>query len=382
MFKKLKVYITTPLHFAVGLCFLILSVLFALWITRIPEIKTFHNLSEGDLGTALFFTPLGALVSMILSTQVISKMGEGRSSVIALTTYSLFMCLPFIAQSYIQLCGALFFTGIAMGWVDISINAVANTVEKLKKVKIMTTSHGFWSLGGIIGGVIGGLTASWQIESLLQMFIGAIFCLIILYAFISPQLRPIHDEENKSGGKRFALPTNRELWILAIIAFCILLAEGAVVDWSTVFLKETLGSTAATAGFGYALFSATMTLGRFNGDFLIERFGAKKVMNAGLLLAAGGFIFLLFNSVVLALLGFAIIGFGYSSVIPILFAESAKKNEKSPALGLASVATFGYTGFLIGPVIIGWVAEWQNLTFSFGFLLLITLTALLAFRKS
>ncbi len=155
-----------------------------------------------------------------------------------------------------------------------------------------------------------------------------------------------------------------------------------MVDWSTVFLKETLGAKVATAGFGYAIFSAAMTLGRFNGDYLTNRLGAKKLMNYGLVIAIIGFSFLLLENIPLSLLGFAIIGFGYSTVVPILFAESARKSKKSPALGLASVATLGYTGFLLGPVIMGWIAEWQSLTFSFGMLLLITVIALITHLKS
>lgn len=382
MIKKLKEYITTPLHLAVGLCFLIISILFALWITRIPEVKSFHQLSEGDLGTALFFIPLGALISMSLSTKVIAKLGEGKSTIFALSSFSLVISLPLYAQTYWHLCGALFIAGVTMGWVDISMNAVANTIEKVKKVKIMSTSHGFWSLGGIVGGVIGGLTASFMIASTLQMAVASFIAITIIMLFISPQLKDIHDEQNKGARKQFALPNSSELWVLAILVFCILLAEGAIVDWSTVFLKETLGSTAAIAGIGYALFSATMTIGRFNGDYLTERLGAKKLMTIGLSVATIGFTLLLLHNITLALIGFAIVGFGYSSVIPILFAEAAKQHKESPALGLASVATIGYTGFLIGPVIIGWVSEWQNLTFSFGLLLIITTTALIVYRSS
>ena len=381
MFKQLKAYVSTPLYLALGSCFLILSILFALWITRIPEIKEYLHLSEGDLGTALFFTPLGALISMLLSTKIISKLGEGRSSVIALMFYSLAMCLPFLAHSFSLLCGTLFITGLTMGWVDISINAVANTIEKQQKVKIMNTSHGFWSLGGIVGGLIGGLTASMFIDGFCQMVAAAMVSIFILLIGVRPFLNAIQDEENSTKGKRLVLPSG-ELWILAIIAFCILLSEGAVVDWSTVFLKETLGAKVATAGFGYAIFSAAMTLGRFNGDYLTNRLGAKKLMNYGLVIAIIGFSFLLLENIPLSLLGFAIIGFGYSTVVPILFAESARKSKKSPALGLASVATLGYTGFLLGPVIMGWIAEWQSLTFSFGMLLLITVIALITHLKS
>ncbi len=151
MFKKLKSYISEPSHLAIGTCFMMLSVLFAFWITRIPEVKGLLGLSEGDLGTALFFTPLGAICSMLLSSHVIRLVGEGRSAVLSLLFYAALIITPVTAFSFNTLCLALFGVGFTMGWVDISVNSVANAIEKRHNVKIMSTSHGFFSLGGDSG---------------------------------------------------------------------------------------------------------------------------------------------------------------------------------------------------------------------------------------
>ncbi len=380
MLKKLKVYVSHPQYLAVGLCFLLLSTLFALWITRIPEVKQQLSISEGELGTALFFTPLGALISMLLSASLIKWKGEGRSTYLALIGYGLSIITPILAFDYFTLCVALFVVGFTMGWVDISMNAVANTLEKEHGVKIMNTSHGFFSLGGIVGGVVGGLLAGWQWPAIYQM-IGALAVLIILVSFfIIPQIKSVRDISDNKDHLIFNWP-GKSLLGLAIVAFCIMLGEGAIADWSTVFLSETINAGPALAGFGFAAFSATMTIGRFNGDYFIELWGNDKVLKTGLLLAFVGLLLLFNQTIIVALIGFALIGLGYSTVVPILFSSASRKEGVSPAKGLASVATLGYFGFLIGPVIIGWSAEVVGLTVSFGILLLLTTLAFVLVLK-
>ncbi|MEQ9116996.1 MFS transporter [Fulvivirga sp.] len=382
MIKKLKLYISNPKHMAVGLCFLLLSTLFALWITRIPEVKNTLGLSEGDLGSALFFTPLGAIISMLLSSNLIKWKGEGRSTILALIFFGVTMVTPLFAYDFITLCVALFLVGFSMGWVDISMNAVANTIEKEDGVKIMSTSHGFFSLGGIIGGTIGGILAGLKSDGMIQMIAAFVVLVIIVLMVISPKIRHINDDSNKEGHVIFSFP-GKSLIGLAVIAFCIMLGEGAITDWSTVYLSNNLSSGPALAGFGFAAFSATMTIGRFNGDYMIEKFTSGTVVKAGLVIAFAGLLLLFAKSIALALLGFAMIGFGYSTVIPILFTQASKREDVSPARGLASVATLGYFGFLLGPVIIGWTAEIIGLTLSFGILAALTLVAfMVVIRKT
>lgn len=380
MFRKLKSYVSEPMHMAIGLCFMLLSVLFAFWITRIPEVKGQLGLSDGDLGTALFFTPAGAICSMLLSSQVIRMLGEGRSAVLSLLFYAALIITPMAAFNFTTLCVALFGLGFTMGWVDISINSTANAIEKESKVKIMSTSHGFFSLGGIIGGVIGGILAGLQLDPVRQMLFTFVAVAAVVMFLIYPRLEMVRDKQSSGEKALFALP-GKSLIGLAVIAFCIMLGEGAIADWSTVYMTSTLSSGPALAGFGFAVFSAMMTLGRFNGDYLIEKFGSGRVVTFGLLLALAGLGLLFLHSLTLALLGFGLIGLGYSSVVPILFSQASRKNDVSPAKGLASVATFGYFGFLIGPVVIGWMAEYMGLTYSFGFLLLLTAGALLVVRS-
>ena len=380
MIAKLRSYISDQVNIAVGICFMLLSVLFAFWITRIPEVKSMLGLSEGDLGTALFFTPLGAIFSMLLSANLIRWIGEGKSTVYSLMFYAFFMTGPVLAFDFLTLCIALFGVGFTMGWVDISINSVANTVEKQRNVKIMTTSHGFFSLGGIVGGVTGGILAGLRLDPVYQMAGAFIITGLIVLLVVSPRLKGIRDISNKADKVLFSFP-GKSLIGLAIIAFCIMLGEGAIADWSTVYMTSSLSTGPALAGFGFAAFSAMMTLGRFNGDILVEKYGQNKVVTIGLVIAIGGLLLLFFNSVVFALIGFGLIGLGYSSIIPILFSKASQKEGVAPTKGLASVATFGYFGFLTGPVIIGWLAELTGITLSFGLLLLLTVCASIIVKR-
>ncbi len=374
MVNNLSRYILNEKYRAIGTCFFMFSILFALWITRIPEIKTRLMLTEGQLGTALFFFPLGAITSMLVSNNLIRKLGEGRSTVLALLSFGFAMILPISAQSYAMLCFYLFIPGLCMGWVDISINAVANTLEKIDDVKIMSTSHGFFSLGGIAGGVIGGLLAESQVNGLAQFGFGSFMMVLTVLLVISPAIRKVHDSSNSEHDVIFALP-GRPLLGLAVIAFCCMMAEGAITDWSTVYLSINLGSSAVLAGFGFAAFSAMMTLGRFNGDLLILRFGHTLVLRTGLVISMAGLLLLFIPKVITVIIGFGLAGLGYSAVVPIVFSQASKKQSVSPALGLASVATLGYSGFLMGPVLIGWLAEVIGLGLSFSVILGLTILA-------
>ncbi|MEM9389112.1 MAG: MFS transporter [Bacteroidota bacterium] len=381
MLRRLYIYSGNPTYLSIGLTFFILSVLMAFWITRIPEVKSTLELSEGDLGIALFFVPLGGIVSMLLSAQLIKYIGEGRTTIYGLVAFSFIILLPVIATTFTLLCAALFVLGFAMGWVDIAMNAVVNTIEKKKKVSIMSTSHGFFSLGGIVGGALGGLLAEAGVSAFLHfMTIGALV-FIFTFLVIKKNIGRVHDEGNKEESSFFVIPRSPVLG-LAIIAFCIMIGEGVVADWSTVYLQDFLNTNATIAGFGYAGFSFTMTLGRFNGDYYTLRYGNLKVIVFGCIMALAGIVLLLLLNVWLVLLGFVCIGLGYSCVVPVLFSSAAKKEGVTPAYGLASVASAGYFGFLIGPVIIGLLAERYGLNNSFILLLILTTIALLSTKKA
>ncbi|MEM8566370.1 MAG: MFS transporter [Bacteroidota bacterium] len=381
MFRRLYNYANNPAHLSIGLTFFILSILLAFWITRIPEVKVTLNLSESDLGIALFFVPLGGIISMLLSSQLIKRVGEGRTTIYGLIAFSFIIVLPVIAPSFTWLCSALFVLGFGMGWVDIAMNAVVNTMEKKQKVSLMSTSHGFFSLGGIIGGALGGLLSEWGVDSFWHFLTTGGLIFLFTFSIINRQLGKVRDEGNKDDSSFFVIPKPPVLG-LAIIAFCTMIGEGVVADWSTVYLQDFLKSNATIAGLGYAGFSLTMTLGRFNGDYYIHRYGNLRVVTFGCLVAIAGVSLLLLLNVWTVLIGFKFLGLGYSCIVPVLFSAAAKKKGVTPAYGLASVASAGYFGFLIGPVIIGFLAEEYGLDNSFLLLIILTLIALITAKNA
>ncbi len=381
MIRRLYIYVNNPVHLSAGCTFFILGTLFSFWVTRIPGVKEKLELSDGALGIALFFIPLGAIISMLVSARMIHTIGEGKTTLYALLFFCVVILAPVMAVDFISLCVALFFLGFSMGWLDIAMNAVVNTIEKKEMISIMSTTHGFYSLGGIAGGGIGGLLAGLGVNPILHFTVSGLIVLLVALLFIRKHVGDIRDDKTRDPVPLFALP-RAPVMGLAVIAFCVMIGEGAVADWSTVYLDEFLSSGAMLAGLGYAGFSLTMTLGRFNGDYYIQKHGRSKVILFGITVAIAGILLLLTAKIAWVIIGFTLVGMGYSCIIPVLFSSAAKVVGINPAYGLASVASAGYFGFLIGPVIIGLIAEMYGLNNSFLLLLLLTLVALAWAKRS
>ena len=381
MIRRLYIYVNNPVHLSAGCTFFILGTLFSFWVTRIPGVKEKLELSDGALGIALFFIPLGAIISMLVSARMIHTIGEGKTTLYALLFFCMVILAPVMAVDFISLCVALFFLGFSMGWLDIAMNAVVNTIEKKEMISIMSTTHGFYSLGGIAGGGMGGLLAGLGVNPILHFTVSGLIVLLVALLFIRKHVGDIRDDKTRDPVPLFALP-RAPVMGLAVIAFCIMIGEGAVADWSTVYLDEFLNSGAMLAGLGYAGFSLTMTLGRFNGDYYIQKYGRSKVILFGITVAIAGILLLLTAKIAWVIIGFTLVGMGYSCIIPVLFSSAAKVVGINPAYGLASVASAGYFGFLIGPVIIGLIAEMYGLNNSFLLLLLLTLVALAWAKRS
>lgn len=367
MIKNLASYIRQPQFLSIGMVFALHAILFSLWVTRLPEVKDALDLSEADLGICLFFMPLGALTAMMIASPLIRRFGAGKVTLGAAITYFMSMVLPFLATNAGGLGAALYVVGVCAGVNDIAMNAVAAALEKIHQKVMMSTTHGFFSLGGMLGAFLGASFIGLEIDGLLAMVGGVAGCLIVLGG-IQSNIRQVIGEEEK-GGKLFAFPGKAVLG-LAIIAFCTMLGEGAVSDWSSIYLKEIALAEGAMIGLGYAGFSLAMTIGRFYGDMLIDRFGSSRIFLLGSLFAIVGLLLILVGETLTAIAGFTLVGSGYSSIIPVAFSEAAKSDEQSASRGITAVISFGYIGFLLGPVLIGMISEWGGLKLGMCFLLL------------
>ncbi|MEL7006107.1 MAG: MFS transporter, partial [Bacteroidota bacterium] len=381
MIERLINYLSNKTFISIGLAFFILSVEFSFWITRLPDVKVSLGLSELDLGVALFFLPLGAIISMLLSGRLINKIGEGKTTIYATLFYSFVVFCPFLAFDFYSVCLALFILGFAMGWLDIAMNSVAGTIEKQHQVSIMSTSHGFFSLGGMIGAALGGLLAAAKVDIFLHLGITFIIVMVVLFGFMDRYIGNVKQMNSDEKPPLFAIPV-KPVYGIAIIAFCIMIGEGAIADWSAIYLRDFIGSSAYVSGFGYAAFSLTMTLGRFNGDFYVDKYGRLLILITGASIALIGLLLLLATNSIIVILGFSLVGLGYSCIVPVIFSSAAKVKGLAPAHGIASVASAGYFGFLIGPVIIGIIAEYQGLNMAFMLLFGLTLISLFSAKKA
>ena len=351
MITRLRKFIQQPAFLSVGLVFAILSIMMAFWVTRLPLLKVKLSISDGDLGIALFFLPLGSLIAMVMASKIIHKYGDGKITIISTILFGLSVMLPFLTHSYGLFCFYLLILGITVGLLDISMNAVAGILESREKTIIMSTCHGFFSLGGMIGAGIASILIGMGIHPLPQLIITFLLIVVLILLFIIKNIWAIKSEPNGKDVPIFVIPTGGTI-LLAIIAFCIMIGEGAVMDWSTIYLEDFLKADPYIVGFGYAGFSLFMTIGRFNGDYIVDKLGQKTVMTSGAILALVGITMVVVGQTMLAIIGFSLIGLGYSTIVPIIFSHAAKIDGMAPAHGIAAVAGSGYMGFLIGPVLI------------------------------
>ncbi|MCC3159023.1 MFS transporter [Hymenobacter sp. 15J16-1T3B] len=345
--------------------FFLQGLIFASWASRIPAIQQRMSLSEGDLGLLLLAIPLGQLPSLPLTGWLVHKYGSRRTSLAGAVIYSSALVGLGWAPTLWLLVPCLVLFGFASNLMNISINTQAVGVEALYDKPIMASFHGMWSLAGFTGAAIG--TAMTGLDVLPEFHFLLIMALILLGAVLSwGGLLPHSRTDEAAEQPLFVLP-DRTLLGLGAIAFCALICEGAMFDWSGVYFKKVVQADKDWVGAGYTAFMSTMALGRFGADWLTARLGARRVIQlSGCLTALGLLIAVLFPTLGPALLGFMLVGFGTSSVVPLVYSAAGKSTVMSAGMALAAVSTIGFLGFLIGPPIIGLVAGVTSLRISYS----------------
>lgn len=373
--KALQLILKSKLCFAPAFLFLTLNLCVGTWAVSIPQIKAKIGFSESELGLAILCFGLGTFFMLFLTPVIIQKLGLSKVCIIAVLGVCFASILPFLAGSYVMLCVFLFVLGTFAGLIDIAMNTLVSQIEQNYQVNIMSANHGFFSLGGVVSGGLGALCLSqFDVVPLWYVFSLSIL-LAILNLFLYKFYMDIHIEKSQS--KSFDFSYVKPLFVLLAVGFICMGAEGAVADWSALYLKDISNAEPVWLAIGFLSFSVFMTLGRFLGDNLSNRFGSFKVVYMGLVVSLFGYIAVLFKSTIWSIIGFGLIGFGLSVVIPELFRISGKYQylEKSRAISL--VAGAGYVGFLIGPVIYGFIAEATDLWWSFLCMSLVVTSVLL-----
>ncbi|MGV3589698.1 MAG: MFS transporter [Adhaeribacter sp.] len=372
-----------PKHFyryAVAAIFFIQGLAFASWASRIPTIQQTLGLSDSALGGVLLALPVGLMASLPLSGWLIAKTGSRIVVIIASMLYSLVLVTLGLAETTFVLMGGLFLFGFAGNMVNIAVNTQAVGVEALYKKSIMASFHGVWSLAGFLGAALGTLMIGTGIVPY-QHFIVILVLAWAVIGFSSKYF--LREDANKQANQPIFVKPDKSLIHLGIIAFCSMICEGAMFDWSGVYFKKVVLAEKAWVGAGYTAFMCTMALSRFLADGLTHRFGLKRVLQlSGLLTATGLAIAILFPNMVMAIIGFFLVGAGVSSVVPLVYSAAGKSKVMSPGVALAAVSTIGFLGFLFGPPLIGLVAGATSLKVSFSLIAVMGLSIALVATKA
>ena len=367
--------------------------LYGTWAARIPEIQAQAGLSEGALGLALLGAAVGLVASASVAGALVERFGAHRVTLVALALFAVVVVGPGLATGFWTLTAAIALVGLTSGLMDVAMNAWATDVEEAEGATILGACHGMFSLGGMAGAGLGALAAALGVP-LAPHFAasGAAFAGGALAQGWAS--RPAPPETARAGaggavaetGPVIALPVGPVAG-LAGLAFCGLIVEGAMADWSAVYLRRALGASPETAALGFAVFSACMAAARFAADGLTARVGGQRLVRAGAFAGAAGLaLCVVAPAVGPAVVGFALVGLGFAAVVPTLFRAAAGAPGMGAGRGIAAVTTTGYLGFLAGPPALGFVAEAAGLRASFAVVVALALAVALgagaAFRRA
>lgn len=372
--NSLKLILLNPRYFAPAWVFASLNIWFGTWAIYIPWVKERLDIDKASLGLALFFLSLGVFTIFPVAARIINWMGVGKATWFGVMLCSVTALFPLVVPSYYALVVSLFLFGAANGFLDISMNSLVTEIELEDNKFFMSAAHGFYSLGGVLAG-LASFAIPWINNPPLHMGIVVVLVLIVNVFLFKNYYRIKAKPIVK---KSFSLKVFKPLFILAVVAFIIMGSEGAIIDWSGLYLKEISMAPEVLIGSGFLAFSAFMTFGRFLGDGISARVGSYRIVLGGGCIALIGFILVLFGSVTPAVTGFALTGLGLSVIVPELFRIGGKVPGIVTAQGIAFIAGAGYSGFLVAPPILGYLAEKFSLVQSFICLTLAMIVAILA----
>ena len=340
-------------RWAVAAAFFFNGFLVGSWAPQIPVFMTRLGISEFTLGLMILIFGVGALASMPWCGYLIGRFGS-RAVVNGFAVFCSFsLLLVALAPNVFIAAPALFLFGAVIGGMDVAMNANAVEVEKKLSRAVMSSSHGFWSLGGFAGGGLGGILIEAH-GHLAHAFVATLIAIalgLVAFRFLITEETPVVHEKHK-----LVFPTNPLIYLIGLMALFSMVPEGSVLDWAALYLRQERGADIATAGFAFAAFSGTMSIMRFLGDGVRDRFGAVKTLRYSALIGAAG---MLVASVAptswIAILAFAFSGLGIANMVPIAFSAAGNQEGTSSGVALSMVTLMGYSGILVAPSAIGFV---------------------------
>jgi MFS family permease len=363
----------------VMLVFFLQPIAFGAWLPRIPDIQRALGLGSAELALALLGMPIGILLTLPFAGRFVARIGARATILYGFPVFLALVWLPTWSWSLPALLLSLAIVGIALATLELGLNVMADAVEKETRALIMSTCHGFWSLGIMSGNLIGAGLAGLHLNPHTAVILVAAVVLPLAFTFSKglPDLRGARPDPVSKRPSSIHLPG----WaLLAICAFTfgVTMTEGAVADWSAVFLRDVFGAGSVQAGIGYSVFAFMVAAGRFFGDRLKARYGAVKLARAcGLANVAGLVLLLVSPNTFLAFLGFAAMGVGVSVGFPLAVTAAASLADRPSASSVAILSFVALLGFLVGPPLIGFVAELGDMRLGLAMLLPAAILSLL-----
>lgn len=373
-------------RWAVSTMFLANGFVMGAWAPQIPLLLPRHDITKFTLGLLILVLGLGAVGAMLFAGRLIGRFG----SVAVLRTFALSasLVLPLVVFSpnLPVLAAAMALLGALIGCMDVSMNANAVEVERQLGRAIMSSSHGFWSLGGFFGGSAGAwIVAHWgaEVQAVLVALVSAVMVVVVMPFLRGEAPAPVLAATGERARTEL-FPRQAGLWILGAMALFSMVPEGAVLDWAALYLKQDMGSDVFRAGLAFALFSGAMAIMRFAGDSVRNRFGAVLTLRAsGLVAAAGMMLAALAPNDTLAIAAFFITGLGVANMVPIMFSAAGNFPGIASGAAISVVTMVGYAGILVAPASIGFVAEAVGFRVTYGALsVLLIVVVLLAGRTA
>ena len=358
--------------------FLINGLGMSAWAPLVPFARDRLQLSGASLGALLLCLGIGSLAAMPVTGTLVARFGCRR--VMCFSTLLVLLMMPLLAtaDSHLLMAAALMLFGAGLGMLDVAMNYQAVQVEHAAGKPMMSGFHGFFSLGGILGAGTVSLLLSQSFSPLAAtLVVMAVMLLLLLWRIPVLMNERLHQPDQPW----LVIPRG---WVafLGLLCFILFLAEGAVLDWGALLLLQNPAMSTAYAGLGYATFSVAMTLGRFSGDKIIQRFGRYPVMITGALTAAAGMtlaVWLPWPEI--ALLAFLLVGFGLSNTVPMLFNAAGNQQDMPANLAISAMTTLGYAGILSGPALIGFISQWISLSGAFLVIALLLLVVAASARR-
>jgi fucose permease len=343
--------------------FFVAGMLYASWGIHVPTVRDKFHLSPGLLSIALLAVAAGSIVAMLTNGPWIARVDSRKACLASGLGMTVCGALILTAPLYWMLIVVLALFGFSMATLDVAMNAEASAVEQALGRPIMSSLHGMFSVGGMAGAAAGGVLLDHGMPPEAHLALASGMCVVVLLAALPAVLPHIPHADHASGGQSSSNRwRSKALWALGGLALIALIAEGAMYDWATVYMRDIVRATPALSSAAYAAFTGGMAVGRFGGDAVRARFGASQLVFTSAALAFVGMVIaLLLPQALATLFGFTLMGLGLANMMPVLFAAAARVDGVSPAEGLAQVAGLAYFGLLLGPVLIGGVAQVSTL---------------------